>query len=376
MNDPTNNDFQDVQSLSDLADLEDRGHRLVEAMAGDVVLTERTKHLLDRFLEEKKESLYSDVIYYLTSERFPENQAKAMWDDILNHKFFISESMGRNVGVRVAAIDYLLNVRKLIHTPRVIKSSDFRKAVKLARTDALTGLYNRRYFIDQLKRVMEVASRIHQPVTLMMTDLDNFKTFNDKHGHQAGDLLLQEAGRLVRECVRASDVVARYGGDEMSLFLPRSTKMEAVPIAEKIRQQIEENLHEMDITISIGLAQYPDDATNKDDLIAAADEVLYRAKEFGGNKVSYFQPTRFKYSASGSTVEQVRLVGDFNNWNTRLHPMAWNAQEKEWQIDVTLKPGRYRYKFFVNNADWIPDPAAAEYENDGFGGQCSVVIVK
>jgi diguanylate cyclase (GGDEF)-like protein len=371
-------DEKGINPLTDIADLEDKGHRIVEAMAGDVVATEQTRRLLDRLQSEKKDSFYSDVLNYLTSERFPENQATTMWTDIMNHKFFMSERLGRNVGIRVAAIDYLVNVRKLIHAPRIIKSSDYRQTVKLARTDPLTGLYNRRYFIEQSNRILEAANRLKAPVTLMMTDLDHFKQFNDKHGHQAGDLVLQEVSRLVRGCVRNSDVVARYGGDEMALLLPKAAKSDAVPVAEKIRQQIEENCHEMGITISIGLAQYPQDAGTRDDLIAAADDVLYRSKEFGGNKVCFYHPISFRFTAASALpqVQQVSVVGDFNNWGKRAHALNRMPGGTEWELTVPLKPGRYRYKFFVNNSQWMPDPLAKHFESDGFGGQCSVIVVR
>lgn len=369
-------DEKSITPLTDIADLEDRGHRIVEALAGDITATEATRRLLEKLQHEKKDTFYSDVLCYVTSERYPESQAQSMWNDIKNHKFFMSERLGRNVGIRVAAIDYLVNVRKLIHAPRVIKSSDFRQTVKWARTDPLTGLHNRRYFTEQANRILEVANRMQVPVTLMMADLDHFKPFNDRHGHQAGDLLLQEVGRIVRGCVRSSDVVARYGGDELALLLPKASKADSVPVAEKIRMQIEENCQPMGVTISIGVAQYPQDAANREDLITAADEVLYRAKEFGGNKVCYFHATRFFFASKDPETQNVSLVGDFNNWNTRTHPMGRLSDGRGWELEVTLKPGRYRYKFLVNHTQWLPDPSAKEFESDGFGGQCSAVVVK
>jgi diguanylate cyclase (GGDEF)-like protein len=370
-------DEKSITPLTEIADLEDKGHRIVEALAGDTVATDKTKALIERLKAEKGDAFYGDILQYLTSERYPENQSAGLWTDIMNHKFFMSERLGRNVGVRIAAIDYLVNVRKLIHAPRVIKSSDYRQTVKMARTDPLTGLYNRRYFLDQCNRFLEAAGRLKAPVTLMMTDLDHFKPFNDEHGHQAGDLLLQEISRIVRGCVRSSDVVARYGGDEMALLLPKASKLDGVPVAEKIRQQIEENCHEMGVTISIGVAQYPDDAPGREDLIAAADEVLYRSKEFGGNKVCFFHPIAFRFVSKDPRDNAVSVVGDFNNWNKKRHPMNRVAGAvSEWELTIPLKPGRYRYKFLANNTHWLPDKSAKAFESDGFGGQCSVLVVR
>jgi diguanylate cyclase (GGDEF)-like protein len=369
-------DDRAITTMTELADLEDRGYRIVESLAGDVEPAEVTRRILEKLQEEKKDTFFSDVIFYLTSERYPEVQAAVLWNHVMNHKFFMSERLERNVGIRVAAIDYLMNVRKLMYTPRVVKSSDFRQAVKLARTDALTGLYNRRYFLDQVTRLIDAANRMNAPVTLMMADLDNFKPFNDTHGHQAGDLLLQEIGRLIRSCVRGTDLVARYGGDEMALLLPKTTKEDARAVAEKIRKQVEENCREMGVTISVGLAQYPTDAKVRADLIAAADEVLYRAKEFGGNQVCLFHPTVLIFDSGDKIVQQVCVVGDFNNWNKRNHPLVRQPSGHEWELSLSLKPGRYRYKFLVDNTQYIVDPSSPEFEGDGFGGQCSVLVVK
>src|SRR5205823_4295759 len=150
------------------------------------------------------------------------------------------------------------------------------------------------------------------PVTLMMSDLDKFKPFNDTHGHQAGVLILQEIARLVRATVRASDMVCRYGGDEMALLLPKATRQGARAVAEKVRQTVRENCQDVGVTISIGLAQFPVDALTRDDLVAVADRNLYRAKEKGGNRVVAHVDTVFRF-AGGPGVQQAAVVGDFNN---------------------------------------------------------------
>jgi diguanylate cyclase (GGDEF)-like protein len=366
-------DEKSITSLTELADLEDKGHRIAEAMAGDVAPTAKTRKLLEKLREEKKDVFFSEVLFYLTSEKYPEAQAKILWDEILEHKYMMSERLGRNVGIRVGSLDYLLNVRKLMITPRVVNSADFRNTVKMARTDALTGLYNRRYFMDQANRILEAAARLKAPVTLMMADLDKFKPFNDTHGHQAGDLLLQEISRLVRGSVRSSDMVCRYGGDEMSLLLPKATRAEGLIVAEKVRQTVHENCQAIGVSISIGVAQFPVDAGNRDDLISVADENLYRAKKKGGNRTAALTDVRFCYAA-WAEGRQASVVGDFNNWSIRANPMARGA-DGMWEAVIPLAPGRHRYKFFINNRDWIADPSVKKSEADGFGGRSSVIDI-
>jgi len=360
----------------EIAELEEKGHRVVDALGGDVPPMESTSQLLEKLLVDRRETFFSEVLFYLTSEHYPESQAQILWKEIMEHKFLISERLGRNAGVRVAALDYLLNVRKLMISPRLISSRDLRRTVRLARTDALTGLYNRRYFLEQCSRILEAAAHVKVPVSVLMADLDNFKPFNDEHGHQAGDLLLQEIAHLVRGCVRVSDMVVRYGGDEIALLLPKAAKPEAEAIAEKIRQRIEENCQSSGVTISVGLSQYPVDATSREDLIGTADELLYRAKEFGGNKVCLFRPIKFRFRETEARLNHVALVGDFNNWNIRAHGLVRHEDGPDWEITLPLKAGRYRYKFLVNHTEWTGDPGAAFFESDGFGGRCSVVVVK
>lgn len=367
-------DEKGITTLTELADLEDKGHRMVDALAGDVAPTEKTRRLLEKLQEEKRDVFFSEVLFYLTSEKFAEPQAKVLWDEVLEHKYMMSERLGRNVGIRVAAMDYLINVRKLMLAPRVVNPEDFRRTVKMARTDALTGLYNRRTFMDQATRILEAAGRLKAPVTLMMADLDKFKPFNDGNGHQAGDLLLQEISRLVRGSIRASDLAGRYGGDEMSLLLPKAVRSEAMAVAEKIRQTIRENCEPVGVTISIGLAQFPVDGLTRDDLVAVADENLYRAKKLGGNRVVCRVDHLFRYKG-GPSVRQVAVVGDFNNWSVRSHPLA-RAADGTWEGPAVLPPGRYQYKFFVNDKEWIADPAVKETVADGYGGKSSILIVK
>lgn len=157
--------------------------------------------------------------------------------------------------------------------------------------DGLTGLFNRRYFEEAAERELSRAKRHGRPLVFMVLDVDHFKRFNDTHGHDAGDYLLREVGKLLRRSVRQSDFACRYGGEEFVLILPESSVEEASKRADEIRR----GFHALglshqgkvlgEVTVSIGVAAYPDHGTERDVLIRCADEALYRAKNEGRDRV-------------------------------------------------------------------------------------------
>ena len=164
----------------------------------------------------------------------------------------------------------------------------YEQTQQMALTDGLTGLYTHRLFQEKLNEEIEFAERHNQPVVLVMVDADNFKTYNDTLGHPAGDALLKEIASLLKDKVRAADIVSRYGGDEFALLLKNTRKDDAARMCERIREafQLRFGGNAVQVTSSIGLACYPDDADSKKDLAQAADDALYVSKRGGRNKVS------------------------------------------------------------------------------------------
>ncbi len=173
----------------------------------------------------------------------------------------------------------------------VANLSFYQEIQQLAVRDGLTGLYNYRYFRQQIERIVQHAKRYGSPLSMLMIDLDNFKTYNDSYGHLKGDLILKEVAALLLAHTRASDLVARYGGEEFAVLLPETSEEHAHSVGEKIRQVIEEHPFALtagespkSLTISVGIASSSGD-TSADVLIQRADEALYRAKEAGKNRV-------------------------------------------------------------------------------------------
>lgn len=158
--------------------------------------------------------------------------------------------------------------------------------------DPLTGLFNRRYMEESLEREMRRASRGRHPVGIIMLDLDHFKKFNDTYGHDAGDALMRLVGSTLQRSIRAEDIACRYGGEEFTLILPEASLLDAAQRAESIRESIR-NLNVQHrrqqlggVTISAGVAIFPDHGPMGDSVIRAADAALYQAKSRGRDRVA------------------------------------------------------------------------------------------
>ncbi len=167
----------------------------------------------------------------------------------------------------------------------------------LAVRDGLTGLYNHRYFQDKLSEELAKADRYKKDLSLILTDVDHFKKFNDTYGHQEGDKVLMGVSQVLQETVRAKvDTVARYGGEEFAVILPETDGNAAYDLGERIRKSIESRLFEYEgkkiyrVTLSLGLSSYPFDAIEKRLLIQYADQALYDAKKNGRNCVKKYRP--------------------------------------------------------------------------------------
>ncbi len=174
----------------------------------------------------------------------------------------------------------------------------FNRIQKTANVDGLTGLHNKRFFMQRLSEELAKAGREQQCLSLFIFDIDHFKNYNDTNGHLAGDEALKISGRLLRENVRDDDLPARYGGEEFIVLLPGTDKDGAAVAAEKVRRVVEqfEYPHQKSqpggrLTISGGVACYPYDAGDSAGLIRCADQALYAGKRSGRNSICVFKPT-------------------------------------------------------------------------------------
>ena len=165
-------------------------------------------------------------------------------------------------------------------------SQSFESTLTRAHTDPLTSLWNHGYFQYRLDEEIAKSNTTSLPLSLMMIDIDDFKRFNDTRGHIQGDEALRRISDTLKENCRKIDILCRYGGEEFVLILPANNKGEAALLGERIRNSMEnKRILRSKFTISIGIASYPQDSSNKKTLIEKADQALYKAKEKGKNRV-------------------------------------------------------------------------------------------
>lgn len=177
----------------------------------------------------------------------------------------------------------------------ILKSRDFEYQYALATTDGLTELYNHRYFQEQMIHSVETSKRYNSEFSLIIIDIDFFKKFNDNYGHQSGDAVLKQVAQILKKNVRATDIVCRYGGEEMAIILTNTNNKDAMTTAQKICDAVAQkpfklvNDAETHVTISLGVATFPKDGETPQAMIKYADTCLYKAKENGRNQIGHIE---------------------------------------------------------------------------------------
>jgi two-component system, cell cycle response regulator len=211
-----------------------------------------------------------------------------------------------------ARVRSMLRIKEL-HDAVEKRERDLAKAnlelQRMAVTDGLTGLFNRRHIEERLREMFDHSQRLHEPLSVAMFDLDHFKSVNDTHGHQAGDEVLRQLAQRLKEVARDIDRVGRYGGEEFMVLLPGTVLDAAVTFAERVRQEVEGYVFTFEggtlrRTLSCGVAGWPHPRLrNCDQLVKAADDALYVAKERGRNRVIRFDSAEFNEHLKDANVE-------------------------------------------------------------------------
>ena len=287
---------------------------------------DREEKLLEEFEKNRGQgdSLYAPLLYLLTHLDFTEAQATKHWKRIVAHRQELGEALERDPGLRVALLDYFVNLSRELKNPKMIELAIYERTERSSVTDGLTGLYNHAYFLQALRQEVLRSKRHGLKASLLLLDLDDFKRVNDQRGHVEGDRALMKAAAIIRDSVREIDVAARYGGEEFAVLLPDTTRLGAFVVAERIRVRIEKRFQRKRprVTISGGLALFPEDASTPADLIVQADAGLYRAKAAGKNQILLAQGERRRHrrvpaqpsvqvsTAEGPAPARVKNVSD------------------------------------------------------------------
>ncbi|MEW6357209.1 MAG: diguanylate cyclase [Planctomycetota bacterium] len=279
-------------SLNNLVDV------LGEDENRDYLLTLTVENLLKKY----GNTLYKDAVYHTTHLDLPPTEAKKLWQRMLSHKYEIGKKLFRNVGIRVAAMDYFLNVEKRIAEPKIIETALLEEIQDASGKDALTGLFNYNSFRERIHREISRSERYGKIFSLIVFDIDSFKRYNDKYGHKEGDIALKKISRIMKKCVRDSDFVGRYGGEEFVVILVETSKTQAAIVAERIRKMVSELKVEEPVTISGGIATFLIDAKNEQKLFEYADKAMYRAKAEGKNRICLFYEERRKFLRLGTSA--------------------------------------------------------------------------
>ena len=173
----------------------------------------------------------------------------------------------------------------------------YKKVQDLAITDSLTQVFTRRYCLELLDEEIKRSAKFKHDFTMAMLDIDHFKRYNDHYGHLVGDVILREVSRVTKENIRQIDFIGRYGGEEFAIIFTETDKEQAKFAAERIRRAVADKKiraydEEIRLSVSIGIATYPLDAKDAQELIEKADTALYQAKQTGRNKVCIYQPSK------------------------------------------------------------------------------------
>ncbi len=231
--------------------------------------------------------VYPEVLQCLTGKEFDLSQARAHWERALAHRaeFFPAQPNGM---IRPALLHYLHHLAGALQDPRILEAEQLQAIRQASFTDGLTGLYNQTYFKTCLEKVLANSQRHPEQnqFAVVMMDLDCFKQYNDRCGHLAGDQALSLVAEAIQCCIRQGDVAARYGGEEFVVLLHRVNLQQAFTVADRIRRAVEETpfaqqnlLDRRNLTISAGIAVFPEDGNNASKLLNRADKQLYQAKK-------------------------------------------------------------------------------------------------
>jgi diguanylate cyclase (GGDEF)-like protein len=281
------NDNKIIRTLLDVEERDEIDIKFIKAEAGEMDLSQSDKALHENVRKARGAMLYVDMLLFLTHQYFPVEIAENLWQQILEHKATLDNTLKRDVGILVATIDYLSNIRDDIDNVVVIPEETRLAVSDIALRDSLTGLYGKGTFRAMFHEEIKRFERYREELSLILIDIDHFKRINDIYGHSIGDHVLARIGEIVLNSFREVEIVARIGGEEFAILLPQSNIEQAYKAAERVRQRIFTLFKDdYQITVSLGVASCTHSARTARDLIVRADNALYASKRSGRNRTT------------------------------------------------------------------------------------------
>jgi diguanylate cyclase (GGDEF)-like protein len=251
--------------------------------------------------------IYAEALYIITNTRIQDTKrAKRLIGRINRHRKKMKNMLGRDVGLQVAALDYMQNKEGILKNPTLIERRKVQKLAEHAITDDFIHVYDKSVLFIDIEEEAERSKRYGSVFSIIMLDIDNFKQLNDFYGHMIGDNILCSVAETLQKNVRKTDTVYRYGGDEFVILLPETGREHVGDIAEKIKELTEDvrfNGVSARVHLSMGVATFAHTTQTGKDLLHDADRALYKAKESGKNKIFERTTDGFEQIIVGSGVQ-------------------------------------------------------------------------
>lgn len=275
------------------------GSSLIGKYIADVLAEDKAKWFIDE-IENALENGGLHIVEYTLAG----SDVKDLPQDGPNHPIWFEG--------RIQALDFQVDGEEAVLwvASNISARHDMEEQLRtLSQTDSLTGLSNRRRFSEMATEELTRGIRYNHPISILIFDIDHFKTINDNFGHQAGDEALVELAQVVLDCTRESDSVARWGGEEFTVLMPFTGLVAAASVAEKIKEKVAQHPFKngLKLTVSIGVAEWQLHDESVDSLVSRADDALYQAKETGRNRIILAPPACPVSNSSGGTKPAVRL---------------------------------------------------------------------
>ena len=267
--------------------------------------------------------VYGEWLHLLAGLRLDPAEAKSHWLGIVAHRTRLEAKLGSTVDPRVALVGYFIDTQPELENSNVVEIYVGKDEHDTRAWDELTGLTSSSSFAETLERDLRKGERANQPTSLLVVDIDDFKTYNDRNGRDAGDSVLVAIARLLTDLLRLADDKTRLAGKEFAATLPHTPKLEAAQVAERLRGAVEERrfpgedqLPDGTLTVSVGIATFPVDARDAQELIRQAQRAMRAAKSGGKNQVHLCGDDR-----RSNTRVDVALDGTFGTWATGDHAL-------------------------------------------------------